>query len=135
MSANVLRFPSEQTSVHTFDVADTPHIEQRQTAWRRAIGSFLGSGGSFCLSRPSGADLVVAVAVFFRCEMGCANRYRGRPFISVFSNALLLAYSRDACRMDVPPALRGDYGSGDSVIHVSGAHTNRPNPQQHHPRA
>ena len=42
MSANVLRFPSEQTSVHTFDVADTPHIEQRQTAWRRAIGSFLG---------------------------------------------------------------------------------------------
>ena len=37
MSASVLRFPSQQNCVHTFDVADTPHIEQRPKAWWRAI--------------------------------------------------------------------------------------------------
>ena len=42
MSASVLRFPSQQNCVHTFDVADTPHIEQRPKAWWRAIGWFLG---------------------------------------------------------------------------------------------
>ncbi len=44
MSASVLQFPSEQTSIHTFDVPGAPPAEQRSRAWRvaRTIGSFLG---------------------------------------------------------------------------------------------
>ncbi len=65
MSANVLRFPSEQTSVHTFDVADTPHIEQRQTAWRRAIGSFLGRVVLFVCLTPLAVIWSLLLLCFF----------------------------------------------------------------------
>ena len=51
--------------------------------------------------------------------MGGANGLRGGPFVSVFSNALSLAHTGDASRVDVPPALWGDYGGVDSVIQLA----------------
>ncbi len=81
------------------------------------------SGGSFCLycacGPDFGPDLAVVALCHFRCEMGCDNRLRGGPFVSVFCNAVSLAHSGDASRMDVSPALWGDYCGVDSVIQLA----------------
>lgn len=74
-----------------------------------------------CLSCACGPDLAASVFCLFRCEMGGANGLWGGPFVSVFSNAVSLAHFGDASRMDVPPALWGDYGGVDSVIQLAAA--------------
>ena len=123
MTTNVLRFPSEQT-----------FVQHRRNGWHPAYpttseslvaGYWLvpGPGGFFCLSCPCGLIWPLLCFAFFVVKWVALIAMRGGPFVSVFSNAVSLAHSRDASRMDVPPALWGDYGGGDSVIHVSGAHT------------
>ena len=65
----------------------------------RTPGAWLGLsvrswvGWFFCLLHPSGGDLVAFVCRLFCGVLGCDDRNRGGPYLSVFPDALLLAHS------------------------------------------